>query len=142
MRCYVKYCHSIGVERSIGSATERRVSLFHFPVQGHETLEERVFKTHCAVSSVCFSCHVVCFCCFLMQRHRKSVPIDLGALLQLEIHAKQVAGELSFMMDNLRNSLHAVRQLICKHGPLLGIPHTVDFYTCIQGRPSASFSGT
>jgi hypothetical protein len=35
-------------------------------------------------------------------------PIDPGALLEMEKSARQVATEMSHVMDNLRNSLFAV----------------------------------
>ena len=36
------------------------------------------------------------------------VPLDPNALRDLERHAQKVASNLEYIMDNLRNSLHAV----------------------------------
>lgn len=50
----------------------------------------------------------VCHCV----QERWIAPIDPGAVLELERSAKHVATDLVNVMDNLRNSLHAVRELI------------------------------
>ena len=45
---------------------------------------------------------------FFSQFKRHITPIDPGVLVEIERQAQTVAVELSYVMDNLRNSLHAV----------------------------------
>ena len=44
----------------------------------------------------------------VQQFQRGLLPVDPGVLLDLEQHAQVVARDLCHVMDNLRNSLHAV----------------------------------
>jgi len=44
----------------------------------------------------------------LCEQERRIAPIDPGVLLEIESSAKHVAADLVHVMENLRNSLHAV----------------------------------
>ena len=58
------------------------------------------------------------WCCLspacLIQSSSKAIPsLDPNVLRDLEKQAREVASNLEYIMDNLHNSLHAVRESVC-----------------------------